>query len=361
MKKMGWSKILSGVALVALAGVLARNVAAGPATLPREADVKRAARTEVPLAGPDERAPPSTSASVSGNGVVEPADRETKVAGQVGGRIARLMVQEGDLVEEGAAIAELESASEKAQLAATEGDLVVMRATLTRTVRGLRKEDIDATIADAEAAKERALLSAGTLARTEQLAKTGSATADELDRAERQAAVDEESWKATEARRTAAVRGGRAEDVVVADAQVLAAVARRDQAKAALERLTVRSPIRGQVLQLKFRAGEYYNPLGSEPLAIVGDMSGLRVRTDVDERDVAKVKVGDPAYVALTAFPGKKFEGRVVEIGRRMGRKNVRTDDPTERIDTKILEVVIGLDDPEGLVPGMRVTSYVGR
>jgi HlyD family secretion protein len=42
-----------------------------------------------------------------------------------------------------------------------------------------------------------------------------------------------------------------------------------------------------------------------------------------------------------------------------MGRKNVRTDDPTERIDTKILEVVIDLDDTERLVPGLRVTSYI--
>jgi HlyD family secretion protein len=37
--------------------------------------------------------------------------------------------------------------------------------------------------------------------------------------------------------------------------------------------------------------------------------------------------------------------GKVVEVARRMGRKNVRTDDPTERIDTKILEVVLELDD----------------
>jgi HlyD family secretion protein len=58
---------------------------------------------------------------------------------------------------------------------------------------------------------------------------------------------------------------------------------------------------------------------------------------DVDERDI----------------------GKVAEIGRRMGRKNVRTDDPTERIDTKILEVVIDLDEPGTLVPGLRVTSFV--
>jgi hypothetical protein len=42
-----------------------------------------------------------------------------------------------------------------------------------------------------------------------------------------------------------------------------------------------------------------------------------------------------------------------------MGRKNIRTDDPTERIDTKILEVVLELDESKDLVPGMRVVAYI--
>jgi multidrug efflux pump subunit AcrA (membrane-fusion protein) len=82
------------------------------------------------------------------------------------------------------------------------------------------------------------------------------------------------------------------------------------------------------------------------------------VRVDVDERDIARVKLGAPGYVTLSAFPGRRFSGKVVEIGARMGRKNVRTDDPVERLDVKILEVVLRIDGPEGLVPGIRVTAY---
>jgi hypothetical protein len=80
---------------------------------------------------------------------------------------------------------------------------------------------------------------------------------------------------------------------------------------------------------------------------------------DVDERDIDKVKLGSTAYVVVDAFPGKRFPGKVAEIGRRMGRKNVRTDEPTERLDTKILEVVVDLDEPKGLVPGLRLTAFV--
>ena len=54
-------------------------------------------------------------------------------------------------------------------------------------------------------------------------------------------------------------------------------------------------------------------------------------------------------------------QSRVVSVAQRMGRKNVRTDDPTERNDTKILEVVLVVSQPEGLVVGQRVTAFTQR
>jgi HlyD family secretion protein len=80
---------------------------------------------------------------------------------------------------------------------------------------------------------------------------------------------------------------------------------------------------------------------------------------DVDERDIGRVEIGQSASVAADSFKNEKFSGKVVEMARRMGRKNVRTDDPTERIDTKILEVVIELDSAQKLVPGLRVKSFI--
>jgi HlyD family secretion protein len=296
---------------------------------------------------------------IAGNGLVEPRDRESKVASVVGGRIVEFFVKEGDMVEKGAPLAHLDSAVEEAGLEAAEGDVLAARAEVTRTFRNLRKEDIDAIIADTEATRARSEISKTSLSRIEELSKGGASTPDELDRARKQSTADQAAVQAAEARRKAAQAGGRPEDIGVANARVAAAIARKNQAKAALERLTVRAPIAGQVLVIKSRPGEYYNPLGAEPLMIMGDTSKLRVRMDVDERDIGKVAVGAHGYVSLSAFPGKKFQTHVTEIGRRMGRKNIRTDDPVERIDTKILEVLLELDTSDGLVPGLRVTSYV--
>jgi multidrug resistance efflux pump len=258
----------------------------------------------------------------------------------------------------------LESATERAALDAAEADVAVQAAALQRTARGLRAEEVQALSEEAGAARARAASSAEILARTEKLAASGAATHDELERARRQAEADERTFKAADARRLGGVSGGRSEDVLVARAQLRAAVARRDQAKAELERLTVRAPIDGTILQLKYRVGEYYNPaspagVAVEPLVVLGDLRAIRVRVDVDERDIARVKLGAPGYVTLSAFSDRRFPGKVVEVGARMGRKNVRTDDPVERLDVKILEVLLQIDEREGLVPGIRVTGYI--
>ena len=83
------------------------------------------------------------------------------------------------------------------------------------------------------------------------------------------------------------------------------------------------------------------------------------MRIDIDERDVARLRIGARGFATADAWSDKQFTGKVVEISRRFGRKNVRTDDPIERIDTKILEVVLELDDAKTLIPGQRVLSFV--
>lgn len=358
--RKSWFKVGLMVAVgLYLSLLVVRSVLAGPQTVPNAKDAQKAAKPVAPLSGTDEHTDVPEGAFVAGNGIIEPADRETKVASQIAGRIAKVDVVEGQHVEQGAPLAELESAAEKAALDAAEGDLAGARADLLRTARGLRKEDVDAIVADTEAVKARSEQSQTSFERTQKLAQTGAATPDELDRAQKQAEADKRSLESAEAKRKAAIAGSRSEDVLLAQAKVSAAAARRDQAKATLERLTIRAPITGEVLAVKFRAGEYYSPAGQDPLVIMGDTSKLRVRMDVDERDVAKVQVGAKAFATLNAYPGRRVPGAVVEVGKRMGRKNVRTDDPTERIDTKILEVVIELSDKQGLWPGLRVVSYV--
>lgn len=345
--------------LAALTGVVVFRATGAPANVATPKESIKADRESKPREGVDERVKVPAGDFIAGNGVVEPLDRETRVSASLAGRIAQVLVTEGQVVEKGTPLLQMDNDAERAAVDAAEGDLSVANAEYARAARGLRREDVDAVVAETESSKARASISSSTLERVETLAKSGSATPDELDRARNQANVDKAALQAADARKRAALAGSRAEDVLVAAARVKAATARRDQAKATLERLTVRAPLSGKVLQVRTRAGEFFNPQGNEPLVVMGDTSKLRVRMDVDERDIARLNVGGTAFVTAIALPGKRFSGKVVEIGRRMGRKNIRTDDPVERIDTKILEVLIELDAPESLIPGVRVTSYI--
>ncbi|MEN9799269.1 MAG: hypothetical protein RL653_2965, partial [Pseudomonadota bacterium] len=194
-----------------------RTATAGPATLPRENDVKKAERTAVSRSGGvDERsALPPGGDVVGGNGVVEPLDRETRVAAQVTAVVERVLVREGERVEPGALLVQLAASVEKAALQAAEAELAAERATWARTQKGLRGEDREAVAAESDAARARAELSTAVLQRTEQLAKAGAATADELERAKRQAQGDAATARSLEARRRAADAGSRQEDLAI--------------------------------------------------------------------------------------------------------------------------------------------------
>ena len=359
--KRRWSWFVMGILCLFLGSNIVRSVLADAPTNPRETDRQVAAR-EIQAPGVnDERLAVPTGSNIGGSGIIEPRDRELRIAPAVSGRIASVLVHEGDVVQAGAVLVELERAVEEADLAATEADVEAAEAELSRLVRGNRRDDVLAAIAEAEAATARAALSRGVAERTRAANAGGGATRDELDRAERQAEVDAANAETAEARKRVAVAGTRGEDIAAARARVSAASARRDRARAALEQRTVRAPAAGEVLQVKARAGETAQP-GADALVVLGDTSALRARIDIDERDLGTLRVGAAATVRVAAYPGVDFTGRVVELGRRMGRKNVRSDDPVERNDTKVLEVVVELATvPQGrtLYVGQRVMGYV--
>jgi ABC exporter DevB family membrane fusion protein len=352
--------IAFSLGVLLMLGLIVRSLAAGPATKARPRDATAAERTEAPPKGQlDERLPLPPAGAIGGAGIVEPAQREARLAGASAGVIQAIVVKDGDHVTAGQVLMELESSLEIAALETAEAELASTKANLARTVNGQRVEDRDAAFAEAASARARSELSDTALTRAEQLFKGGAMTQEELDKARLGAAADKETARAAQARARAAKVGSRSEDVAAARANLVSAEARVAQAKATVERRRLRAPYDGEVLQVKARVGEYYTPGASEAPVVLGDTRRLRVRMDVDERDIARVKLGQPAFAIADAYPGVRFTGKVAEIGRRMGRKNVRTDDPTERLDTKILEVVVDLDETGRLVPGLRVTGYI--
>jgi HlyD family secretion protein len=125
-------------------------------------------------------------------------------------------------------------------------------------------------------------------------------------------------------------------------------------AYAGLEQLTIRAPVASTVLQVNTAAGE----LASAPQALVllGDLSGLRVRAEVDERDVGKIKLGGAVVVRSDAFRGRAFAGKVVSISPMV--QPARITGTRNLSDFSVADVLIELADPGPLLVGMKVDVY---
>jgi ABC exporter DevB family membrane fusion protein len=340
---------LTALSLVAAAGLLAgsRTASSGPA------GAGAPSTTEGHL--------PTGATLVAAPGRVEPLSEEIDVAAEVSGRIRELLVEEGDRVESGQVIARLAGDDHAARVASAHASVAIASAELDRLVNGARQEERREATAAASQADAQLRHAERELDRRRGLAAEGVISREELDRAERD--VDVARARAAELRERAALVGAaaRADELARARASLDLARARLAEALAILDKTVVRSPIAGVVLRRHRQAGEHVSVEASQGslLVTVADTSVLHVRVDVDERDVARLRVGQPAFVTADAYPGQRLGGHVVRVGQLLGRKNLRTDEPTERVDTKVLETLVELDAGVRLPVGLRVDAFI--
>ena len=296
---------------------------------------------------------------IAAPGRVEAVSEEVRVSSELSGRLKSVNVEEGDRVRRGQVLAELENADYRARVATAEAELAQREAEMRRTVNGSRMEERR----EAEAAKQasKAVLenARNEAERRRGLAERAVISRDEADRYERAYRVAQAEFEQTSEHFALVDAQAREEDRSKAEANVSEARARLSEARAIFEKSFIRAPMDGVILRKLRHTGESVSTQFDSPVMTMADDSVLRVRLDVDETDVAKLEVGQRAYVTAEAYGGRKFEGRVIRVGRILGKKSVRTDEPTEHVDTKILETLVELNPGERLPLGLRVDSYV--
>lgn len=124
------------------------------------------------------------------------------------------------------------------------------------------------------------------------------------------------------------------------------------------EKTRIRAPFDGTVLNVFAREGELASPSANQALVAFGDLGHLRVRAEVEERDVAKVRVGQKVIVKADAFPDREFEGMVTEVASALGSPRITSRGPRRPNDVDVLEVVADLDGSPPLLTGMRVDVF---
>ena len=231
---------------------------------------------------------PFTHGGIGASGIVEALRENTAIGVPVSGLVTRVFVANWDHVEVGAPLLQLDDRELQAQL-------------LTRTA--------EVTVADAQLASLRTQL-----ARAEKLIVAGAAPAE---------------------------NGETLHDALaVTQAQLAAAQAGVAQTRLLLDRLTVRAPVAGTVLQVNSRAGEFVAAGATTPPLVLGDLSQVQVRADVDEQIAPRVKAGRPAVGYLKGDSTRPIPMSFVRIEPFVIPKKSLTGASTERVDTRVLQII---------------------
>jgi HlyD family secretion protein len=247
---------------------------------------------------------------VNTNGTVEVVpDAELRLHARLDGRIVGIP-EPGTVVAEGEVILQIDSELAASELAAAEGQILAARESLRAAQRQLEIESKRAATDDELFAK-------------------GALTSQR--HAEGQARLREARENVRNLESEVPLRVASLEHRV---AQL------RDQVAAA----TVKAPFAGTVYRTEFKKGEMVR-LG-DPILWVADLSRLRVRANIDQVDLGRVRSGQAMRVTTNAYPDRSWQARVTELVPHVVVKDNRS----------VAEGLAAVRPPtEGLVPGMTV------
>jgi HlyD family secretion protein len=142
------------------------------------------------------------------------------------------------------------------------------------------------------------------------------------------------------------------------EAGLTAARAELSLAEASFERTRIRAPSDGTVLQIFPRVGETAAASPEQALLTMGDLSQMRVRAELEERDVSRVRVGQAVVVRSDAFPGRDFLGKVVSLAKTLAPAKLSQRGVRRPNDLDTLEIIVDLEPSDGLLSGMRVDVF---
>jgi len=294
-------------------------------------------------------------------GRVEPRSGQIRIASVLGGRITAVLVNNNDRVSEGEVLIRLDDKEARARLTAAEAEAAARKRERDAQPATAGREDVRKA-EDAVFTAERAVTSARFElddAITADRKKTANPRAlsnarNRLNDANERLRQEQAAYASAHARASAPAPN-RFEAILIAGRADVTL------AETMLDRTRIRAPIAGTVLQVHAKLGELVAPAPENTLVVMGDMSILRVRAEIDEQDVSKIKMNQRVFVRNTAYPGMEFDGKVVEMAPSLALPRMGSRGARRATDVEVMEVLIDLEGAVPLLPGMRVDTFFRR
>ena len=290
-------------------------------------------------------------------GRIEGSEEPISIGASITGIVEEVAVHQGDLVSKGDLLVRIDCSDIKAQLAARTAEYTAAKALYRKLVNGPRPEEIKIAEADLELAKARLAEARARKTRSFTLLNSNAGNRATADVDDRDVGMAEAQLESARLRLQLLKVGTREEDLAEAEAKMSAAGHTVDATMAELAKYEVRSPINGIVLRKEVSEGELVSVFYPKPLLTLSEIGKYRVKAEVDEHDIAKLKLGQRAVIAVNALGQKRLRGHVAKIALVMGRRKILTADPADKSDRDVMEVTVDLDEkPENLPIGLRVS-----
>lgn len=292
--------------------------------------------------------------TIAGAGLVEPRSENIRVAAVVPGVVTAVHVQVGQVVEKGDVLFQLDDRQRRAELVAQQAAVAQAEAALHRLRNAPRLEDIPPS--EARVAKARAEMKSlqDQMDRSEELVARKVRTQEELVQQQQAFLAAKAALAQAEAEDARLKAGSWKEDIEVGEAQLQQAKALLHQADVEINRLQVCAPIRGTVLKVDVRPGEYVGTPPGQTLLVLGDIETLHVRVDIDEQDLPRFRPGLSGTGYVRGDANTPIELQFVRVDPFAEPKKSLTNAGNERVDTRVLQVIYSLVSPPS-------TLYVGQ
>lgn len=299
-------------------------------------------------------------ASIAATGLIEAQSRNIGIAPPENGLLLEVLVDVGDQVTAGAPVLRMDARALQAQLVEAKALAEVAAAQLLAIETQPRPERVAVRRQTLAAAEARLADATTNLERMTRASASDAATPVELTRAQFLFDARKAERDQANAELLLEEAGAWEPDQAVARAQRDSALARVRSLETQIDRFTVRSPIAGTVLKRSAEPGEYVGAATSIPL-VIGDVSTLRVRARVDEADAPFLRLGAAAKARLRGVGESLIPLRMLRIEPLAAPKRDLTNMPSERVDTRVIEVIFEVEDSSGftLFPGALVDVFI--
>ena len=294
-------------------------------------------------------------------GVVEARTENIAVGSPTAGVVVEVLVAVDDDVTPGEPLFRLDDRQLRGELAVQRAAVSQAKSELVRLEAEPRKEKIPVQAAVVAEARSAVVRERDALKRAEETFARKVTTEQELIARREAVAAVQAALDRAQADFDLLEAGSWQYDRDVASAAVSRAQAQVDKIEVEIDRLVVRALVAGRVLKVDVRPGEFVGAPAGQPLVILGDIARLHVRVDVDEFDIPRFRSGAPAVAVPRGNLQQRYPLTFKRIEPFVVPKTSLTGETTERVDTRVLQVIYELD-PTGLPPlfvGQQMEVYV--